>query len=364
MIDGSVTNLNDMCYGNNTVTKDRIQNVTFIEGYFENCTEFINTFREVKGLLTVTGIPDNVTSMLFSFYGCSNLTTISSIPSKCTSFGDAFKSCSKLISIPSNGWKGYFANTFSGCTSLNQQISIVNPTNLTSTFSGCLSLETSPTFTGIYTGKIDNLFNECSKLTNIVLPTTWRPSSAQSTFSGCTQLVTIENLDALDMSNCYSCYNMFNSCGLQDYSGIENWNLSSCSSFSCMFMNTKCTGSIDISKWTTSTGGVFRMFNNSYYTSINVGNIVKSSVNNISEMFRGAKVSEIIGMDTWDTSNITNWFYAFGGCSNLKELNISNWVFKDADYNNEWTWTGTSFDKIIANNIYASNPSKVAYFFK
>lgn len=212
------------------------------------------------------------------------------------------------------------------------------------------------------TQNYSNLFNGCKNLRKV---TTYNlaPSDCNSMFIGCSSLTEIVGMDTWDMSSCATCFNMFNSCGLQDYSSIENWNLSSCSDFSCMFMNTKCTGSIDISKWTTvHVGSVFRMFNNSYFTSINVSNIVKSDINGISEMFRGAKASEIIGMDTWDTSNITNWFYAFGGCSNLKELNISNWVFKDADYNVVWIWVSTSFDKIIANNIYASNPSKVAEF--
>ena len=360
--DGSVTTLDNMCYNNNTTTKDRIQNVTFLDGYFENCTSFKNTLRELKGLVTVTGMPDNVTDMTYAFFNIPTLISVSKIPSKCTNFNVTFRGCGKLTSVPVNGWTGDLYMVFMECNLLNQQINITNPRDLSYTFCGCGELTISPTFTGAYTENIDNLFSGCSKLTSITLPTTWRPSSAKSTFSGCTQLVTIENLDALDMSNCYNCFNMFNSCGLQDYSSIENWNLSSCSSFANMFDNAKCTGSIDISKWTTSTGAIHKMFSGSYFTSINVSNLVKSGHNNISEMFRGARASEIIGMDTWDTSNITNWFYAFGGCSNLKELNISNWVFKDVDYNNAWIWVGTSFDKIIANNIYASNPSKVAYF--
>ncbi|WP_291631546.1 BspA family leucine-rich repeat surface protein, partial [Clostridium sp.] len=327
--DGSVTTLNDMCYNNNTATKDRIQNVTFIEGYFENCTRIANAFTSCIGLVTVTNIPNNITNMSYAFFNNTALTTVSSIPRNCTDFTMAFRNCTSLISVPTDGWTGNLGQTFQGCSSLNQQINIANPTGLSNVFYDCSSLTISPSFTGTYTGSIDNLFNGCSKLTNIVLPTTWRPSSAQNTFSGCTQLVTIENLDALDMSSCSNMGNMFFVCRKLSEVNLSNFDTGSCENFGGMFQACSSLIEIDVSS--------FDINNTNGY---------------LGSMFQGCtSLISIIGLDKFNTSKVTSTAHMFLDCPALSELDLSNWDFSNISTITKTFGACTSLTKITLNNI-------------
>ena len=324
--DGSVTTLDNMCYENNTTTKDRIKNVTFLDGYFENCTSFKNTFRDVKGLLTVTGMPDNVTAINYAFCNIPTLISVSKIPSKCTIFNVTFRGCKNLTSVPVNGWTGNLYMAFMECPLLNQQINVVNPTDLSYTFYGCSSLEISPTFTGTYTGAISYLFGNCRKLTKITLPTTWTPSSAQNTFSGCTNLVTIENLGTLDMSNCTTCVSMFDGTSkLTSLPGIENWVLSRCTT-------------------------IKQMFNNAGIVSLDVSNWGMGACTDMSILFNWANnLTSIVGLDNWDISSCTNFMTMFNHCISLSEINLSNWDFTNVD--DGFFSNCTSLTKITLNNI-------------
>lgn len=360
--DGSVTTLTEMCYGNNTSTKDRIQNVTFIDGYFENCTEFRNTFREVKGLLTVTGIPDNVTMMNYAFFNVPTLTSVSKIPSKCTNFSITFRGCRNLVLLPTDGWTGTLYMTFMECTSLNQQINIVNPTSINDAFNTCSSLAISPTFTGEFNGSLDGTFGSCKSLTNIVLPTTWRPSSTQNTFGNCTQLVTIENLDALDMSNCTSTKEMFKNCtSLADLSPIFEWNMSNCTSYDGMFSGILL--SLDLN-WTMpqkryGLAGLLRGFAGKI---ANLGSICTSYCTNLSHLAHTSKVEEIY-CSGFDTSNVTSVIHMFYNASNIKIFDMSNWNLSSVSTASQHLFYGCNEKDftIIANNILGE-PSVIRYF--
>ncbi len=352
--DGSVTTLDNMCYENNTTTKDKIQNVTFLDGYFENCTSFKNTFREVKGLVTVTGIPDNVTAINYAFFNIPTLISVSKIPSKCTIFSIAFRGCTNLTAVPINGWTGNLYMTFMECTSLNQQINVVNPTNLNDTFCTCSSLEISPTFTGTYTGSISYLFLSCKKLTNITLPTTWTPSSTENTFNNCTQLVTIENLGALDMSNCTTCTSMFKNCSsLTSIDFIKSWNLSNVSNIGGIFNGcTSLIGEVTLQLNMPKCMGMSDMFLDcTGLTSLDVTGWNIPLVESINAFVLGCtNLTSLIGTETWNMSSNLRSMNYFISNTKITELNLSNWDF---------TYTGSpggalynyGLTTIILNNV-------------
>lgn len=51
-----------------------------------------------------------------------------------------------------------------------------------------------------------------------------------------------------------------------------------------------------------------------------------SKANFMDATFQGCtNLEEIIGLNTWDTSNITNLYFTFADCLNLKSLDLSNW---------------------------------------
>ena len=46
---------------------------------------------------------------------------------------------------------------------------------------------------------------------------------------------------------------------------------------------------------------------------------------NFRELFYNLRMKQIIGLETWDVSKVTNMRSMFESCISLKELNISNW---------------------------------------
>ena len=58
---------------------------------------------------------------------------------------------------------------------------------------------------------------------------------------------------------------------------------------------------------------------------LNISNWDVSNVTDMSEMFRCCKSLKKLNISTWNVSNVTNMFSMFHSCKSLTELNISNW---------------------------------------
>ena len=104
--------------------------------------------------------------------------------------------------------------------------------------------------------------------------------------------------------------------------------LINCDDFSKLFFNLNKVKQIigldtwDVSK-VTNMRGVF------YYCEslkkLNISNWDVSNVTDMSEMFRCCKSLKKLNISTWNVSNVTNMFSMFHSCKSLTELNISNW---------------------------------------
>lgn len=208
-------------------------------------------------------------------------------------------------------------------------------------------------------------YMQCKLLTSINLPN-FKPTKLQNTFSYTTSLTEILGTDTWDMSEVTSMTNAFYGSGLTDYSFVTNWNLPKCISTNSCFSSTKAT-EIDLSGWYApklaglSTGpGNGGLFQGSTIQRVNVTGLVTSATKDIGGMFNGCRnLTEIIGMDTWDTSNVTAMEYMFQGIG-ATTIDISNWVLNDnLSVGNALFQTFAKTNTIIMNNVRWNKPELV-----
>ena len=138
---------------------------------------------------------------------------------------------------------------------------------------------------------------------------------------------------------------------------LSNWNTSSLKYMEAMFYNCSRIVELNLDNWDfrsvsssygflQGTGGLNKLSCKNWKIPQNFTNLLQSLnagyalhyidvtgwdlsiTENISGLFRnGTGIYEVIGMNTWDTSNITNATYLFQGCNNseFKSLDLGNW---------------------------------------
>lgn len=227
--DGSVVNLQYMysAGGHNNAhdTRKQVQNVTFMEGYFNNLTNLMNAFTSCINLVTVNNIPKSVTNfkscfencnkfncqidlsefniasgtLQGTFYLCSSLEYTPILPSNYIgSMESCFYRCSKLVEAPilPDGVTA-LKSTFNGCTSLTTVPNIPSScTNYEQTFSSCSSLTSVPQ--DGWKVYMRYTFNNCTSLNQQINISS--ASNLESTFNGCTSLSITPNLPST--ANC------------------------------------------------------------------------------------------------------------------------------------------------------------------
>lgn len=209
-------------------------------------------------------------------------------------------------------------------------------------------------------------YDGCSNLISVNLPNIKPEGSMEYSFRNTSKLTEIIGMNTWDMSKVTGLFGTFNGCGLSDYSGVTNWNLLVCDGTGLAFANTK-TDYIDLSGWNApklrnpsygpSNGGLFQ---GSTVQRVNVTGLVTSVTKNIGGMFNGCrKLTEIIGMDTWDTSNVTAMEYMFQNIG-AETIDISNWVLNDnLQVGSVLFQTSAKTNTIIMNNVRWNKPELV-----
>lgn len=179
----------------------------------------------------------------------------------------------------------------------------VTATSLSSTFSGCTNLKTV---------NLDTL--DTTNLTTM-----------QDTFNGCSNLqkVDVENLDT---SKVTSLYRTFYGCSKLTDLKVQNWNTSNVTTLYQTFYNCSSLPSLDVADWNTakveSLSGTFQSC--SSLTDLPVGDWDTSKVSTFANTFAScSKLSEIDVAD-WNTGNATSLSSMFNGCTALERLDVSN----------------------------------------
>ena len=322
-----------------------VSRVDYMPNMFHRCKSLKKLDLSKWDMQSVTGI----TSM---FYQCSSLESISlkdwNMP-HVNSLKAIFSGCSKLTTLDLSGWNIpsviYMSCMFKGCSSLrNVNLGNLNTgqdINMEQMFYGCTSLENIP-LQNFKSNNMGEIFRECSSLTTANL-TGWNVENAtniSNIFRDCTQLTSVDVSNFTLPKVSFNMNEIFRGCNtLTTINGIENWDTSLAASmvnefYKCTSLQSINLGNLEVGNSTDMTG-MFSGCSNLETVTIKVVNTngESSIVNNsertqsgisMNEMFRDCtSLTNIIGIKEWDTSNVTNMYRMFRGCSNLKSIDIS-----------------------------------------
>ena len=206
-----------------------------------------------------------------------------------TALTNAFYSLSSLKTIdnlPISSKTNALGGAFNGCTSLNQLIDLSACTNLSNvgldnTFKDCNALTYTPILPSNYNGYMGGCFMNCKALTEVpIIPS--GVTNLNSCFNGCTSLTSVNTTD-WDTSQVTSISEIFRDC-----SALEE---------------------------------------------VNVTNLCTDKITNLTNIFNNcSKLSNIIGLNTWNVSNVTHmgqdgWQSCgiFQNCKALTRLDLGNW---------------------------------------
>ena len=301
-----------------------------------------NTFKDCNALTYTPILPSNYNGYMGGcFMNCKALTEAPMMPSGVTNFSNCFNGCTGLTSVNATNWV------------TNQT------TRINSMFSNCTGL-TSVNTTGWDTSQITNMgdiFNYCPALTEIIGIENWDTSNVTTMggmFSQCGELTSLNisnwktgqvvdmggmfygihiteplNLNKWDVSKVNTMLNMFRE---SHYTSIDisSWNTSNVAIFETMFMQCRATELKLPSKFVKSIEGkltnIYRMFNQSHVTSLDVTEWDTQNANSLIGVFMMCvNLTEIKGIENWNTSKVTNMNQLFYQCYKLTSLNISGW---------------------------------------
>ncbi|WP_338232112.1 BspA family leucine-rich repeat surface protein [Companilactobacillus muriivasis] len=209
-----------------------------------------------------------------------------------------------------------------------------------------------------YATKFLRMFANDPKLTSIVGLGNWDLASAedmQQLFSGDTLLTDVKGIGNWNLSNVNSLHGLFlrvkkinieelsnwdtshvrdisaifEETNITDFSPIENWDVSNVTDFRYAFYLNPFVTKIDVSKWrTNSAGPLDGMFEDcsSLTEIIGLEYFDTSNVTSLTNLFMdSSKITSLSGIENWDTSNVISMSATFRGCSGLKYLDLSHW---------------------------------------
>ena len=292
-----------------------------IEDYFRPQTAYA-MFNSCSNLTTITGIENlcttDIENMKVMFYGCSSLTSLdvsSFNTGNVISMENMFKSCSGLTNLDLSGF-----NTS-------------KVTDMSYMFNECNSL-ISLDLSSFNTSKVidmQGMFWGCNNLTSLDLSSfnTSKVTNMPVMFMNCSSLTTL-NLNSFNTSKVSHMEEMFDGCSSLTSLNLDNWNLSSITDITNIGGMFSDTASLNLS---TKNWVIPVNFNNVFDRTCDGSNIKKidvtgwdlSATKSLYGLFGDAqKLEQIIGLETWDTSNIENMSGMFQNCKNLKNLDVSN----------------------------------------
>ena len=345
-------------------------NRTSCNGMFDHCHSL-----QYVPPLTIT---DKCTNLNYMFRQCGALKNIDVSnwdTSNVTSMSSMFDECFTLETLDLSNWDTsnvkYMGYMFSDCTNIkNFNISGWDFSKFTSLPNNFFDNSTSDNKLLVETINVTNcnvstlndfkLFTGKANLKNIIGLNTLNISnfnSLASMFSGCQSLTSLD-LSNWDTSNVTNMSTLFNNCtSLTNIIGIENWNTSNVTVMDNLFSYCQSLTSLDLSNWDTSSlnkissnstsSGMFRKMSN--LETLNVTNFNTSQCTYFDNLFEDCKsLTNIIGIENWDTSNVISLRNLFLGATSIENLNLSGWDLSSC------TGAVTAFGKIF-NELKITN---------
>ena len=138
-------------------------------------------------------------------------------------------------------------------------------------------------------------------------------------------LIEIENLSELNTKHTKYMNNMFENCSSLTNIDLSGFNTAKVQNMSYMFAGTTSANSINVSSFdTSSVQDMSYMYQNSILNDIDLSHFVTASVSNMSHMFDGCQQATNIDVSNFDTSNVTNMEFLFKDCINLTQIDVTN----------------------------------------
>ena len=272
----------------------------------------------------------------------------------------------KVPNVPIN-----YTNMFNGCKNLEYvDFTCGIPTNLTRTFIDNKKLNTVKFGDLSQCTTFNNTFSGCDVLhtvENFKVHNICKDLSY--TFCNCPKLTSLLDMNLWDTSSVNLLDSTFDGCGITDFTGVKNWDLTSCTTTYSAFARTKVK-KIDLSGWKLNNdeeNNIICSLKNLFYEcqllqEANVSNLVNSHVKNIDNMFYNCIVlKNIIGLNTWNTENVSSingLFYSVP----MEYFDLTGWDFSNFNNTPNNLWGNTAEKVIVLNNITWAYPKQVNSF--
>lgn len=257
-------------------------------------------------------------------------------------FSHMFNGCINLISVEglehlatqnSTAFHGMFFNCESLQTIDLSSFDTSNSVEFSRMFSGCSSLENIDvsqfdTSKALY---FNEMFAYCRKITelNVSHFNTSKAITFEAMFNGCKSLLALD-VTNFDTSNCTNFSQMFAGLSKVDNLDLTNFNTVKAENMSFMFQNLSAVTTLDLSNFKTD-----KVINMEYMfagmrllTDLNVTGFNVDNVQRIAACFSDLNNIEKLDLPNFKTTSIKarSADYVFRNLTNLKELNIENWV--------------------------------------
>ena len=329
----NVRNMGQMFKGCSALTSLDLRNFDT-----SNVTDMTYMFNDCSSLTSLdlsnfdTQNVKNMTGMFNLCYKLKTLNISSFNTSKVTAMSGMFNSCNELTSLDLSHFNTSnvtsMASMFNFCCSLtNLDLSNFDTSNVTAMwgmFQYCSSL-TSLDLSHFNTQKVTSMqgmFGNCYKLQNLDLSNfnTENVTNMSQMFQCCVALTNLD-LSHFNTGKVTAMKGMFNECGRLENLNVGSFNTSKVTDMTLMFAKTNSLTKLDLSCF--DTGNVTAMDSlfcstgpsrTRYWWSSTLGrSLPEQQWSNVS----GTKLKTVYVSEAWNTTNVENGHYMFGGCTAL-----------------------------------------------
>ena len=340
-----------------------------------NCTRFKDLFHgaDVTDFSAIKNWDTSNVTEFADIFWATNITDLTAVEkwdvSNATSLSGCFHYNLHLTSLHGiENWDVSNVTTMNGlvfdCTALTDISALADwntssLTDLGGAFRNCYALES---LHGLENWDVSNVtdmqgtFWSCRKITNLEPLANWnpKPTSLKSLCEGCYEIVSLDGIENFNLSDCTSVFCAFRSCNkLIDINAIASWDVSNVTDFRQMFEWSHWINDVSaINGWTFGVCETKNMFGYaSAYLNVDDLDLDLSNCTSITGMFATRKFGRIdeTGEEAYEESDYY-WTYDGESYSRLT-YNLTPYT-KDASHAQTWTVNGTglgAFDNWWSN---------------
>ena len=218
-------------------------------------------------------------------------------------------------------------------------------------------------------------FNDESSIKKVSILNTIYPKSTSKWFMKCTNLLSIDGIERLNTSHVTDMSYMFYNCTSLTSLDLSDFDTSNVTNMSYMFSGDDAnkinlTEIIGLKNFNTSKVTTMRaMFNNCVeLTSLDLSSFDTSNVTDMTYMFCGGtsnkmSLTEIKGLENFNTSKVTSMGSMFYNCVNLTNLNLSSFNTSNVTYMRVMFYNCENLTSIDLSNFDTSNVTNMRSMF-